>query len=150
MVRFKNRYFTLEITSAVNPNKPLILKTTALHHAIQKQVHYDYGDFGQAAINAGFNAKYCNAQTGIALVKVRHGPHKFLLTSVPNIKKLGDHTVNVKILYVGATLRHCFLFVKKHQQKKLDEIWKSLKTDEQRQQMEDIFLGMTPAMKDFK
>ncbi|XP_043471947.1 uncharacterized protein LOC122504772 [Leptopilina heterotoma] len=150
MVRFKNRYFTLEITSSVNPNKTLILKTTGLHHAIQKQVHHDYGDLGQAAINAGFNAKYCNTQTGIALVKVRHGPHKFLLTSVPKINKIGDQTVDVKILYVGATLRHCFLFVKKHQQKKLNEIWKNLKTDEQRHQMEELFMGMTPAMKDFK
>ncbi|XP_033226392.1 uncharacterized protein LOC117178931 isoform X2 [Belonocnema kinseyi] len=112
MVRFKNRYFTLEVTAVNNPNKPLVLNETALHHAIQNKIHQLYGDLGQASIKAGFNAKYCNTQTGIALVKVRHGPHKFLLTSIPKINDINGRTVNVNILYVGATLKHCFLFVK--------------------------------------
>ena len=41
-------------------------------------------------------------------------------------------------------------FFQKHQQKKLDDIWKNLKTDDQRRQMKDLFLTMTSAMKNFK
>lgn len=59
-----------------------------------------------------FLAKYCNIHTKIALVKTRHGPHKFLLKAIPIINDIAGRLVSVKILYVGATLKHCFLFIK--------------------------------------
>lgn len=57
-------------------------------------------------------AKYCNAHTKIALIKVRHGPHMFLLNAVPKINDLGGKLVTVKIIYIGATMKHCFIFIK--------------------------------------
>lgn len=45
----------MEIEPQGNQQKPLVLKTTALHHAIQEKVQKLYGDFGQAAIKSGFN-----------------------------------------------------------------------------------------------
>ena len=38
--------------------KPLVLKTTALHVAIFEKVQQLYGDFGVAAIKSGFNGYY--------------------------------------------------------------------------------------------
>lgn len=149
MVRFKNRYIAFEITLGDKSDRPFMLKTTALHIAIQQKVQQLYGDFGLAAIKAGFTAKYCNIHTKIALVKTRHGPHKFLLDSIPLVKDIAGRLVSVKILYVGATLKHCFLFIKKHQQKKLEQTWHSLKTDMQRKNMENALMTLTPAMKDF-
>lgn len=57
-------------------------------------------------------AKYCNEHTRIALIKIRHGPHMFLLNAIPKIIDLGGKHVTVKIIYVGATLKHCYLFIK--------------------------------------
>lgn len=56
------RYMVLEITPHNRSDKPLILKTTALHGAIQQEVQKLYGDFGVAAIKAGFNGNsiFCN------------------------------------------------------------------------------------------
>ena len=88
MVRFKNRYIIFEITVGDKSNKPLQLKTMILHNAIQQKVQQLYGDFGVAAIKAGFSAKYCNIHTKIALVKTRHGPHKFLLKAIPIINDI--------------------------------------------------------------
>lgn len=150
MVRFKNRYITFEITPGDKSNKPLVLKATTLYNVIQKKVQQLYGDFGLAAIKAGFNAKYCNVHTRIALVKVRHGPHKFLLDSIPHIKDLAGRLVSVKILYTGATMKHCFLFIKRYQQKKLEETWSSLRNDTERREMENALMTLTPAMKDFR
>ncbi|XP_034192767.1 POP5 ribonuclease P/MRP subunit [Osmia lignaria lignaria] len=149
MVRFKNRYITFEITLGDKSDKPFPLKVTTLHNAIQQKVQQLYGDFGTAAIKAGFNAKYCNARTKIALVKTRHGPHKFLLKSIPVINDIAGRLVSIKILYVGATLRHCFLFIKKYQQQKLEQIWYTLKTDMERKKMEETLMTLTPAMKDY-
>lgn len=150
------RYIVLEITPH-NKDKLLMLKATAVHHAIQQKVQQLYGDFGIAAIKAGFNgnflfndgccehisylynmtviisskfkslmiyvfhnltnlffvaAKYCNPYTKIALVKVRHGPHKFLLHTIPLINNISERRVQTNILYIGATMKHCFLFIK--------------------------------------
>jgi len=57
-------------------------------------------------------AKYCNVQTKIAIVRLRHGPHKFALHAIPLINDVGERLVKTKILYVGATLKHCFLFIR--------------------------------------
>lgn len=64
----------LEITPLKN-DKSLMLKTTALYDAIQKEVQKFYGDFGVAAIKAGFNGNSIfynnkNASTNIMLVSV--------------------------------------------------------------------------------
>ncbi|EFN82441.1 ribonuclease P/MRP protein subunit POP5 [Harpegnathos saltator] len=149
MVRFKNRYMVLEITPYNKNDQPLILKVTALHDAIQQKVQKLYGDFGVAAIKAGFNAKYCNMHTKIALVKVRHGPHKFLLHAIPLMNDIGGRHVKTNILYIGATMKHCFLFIRKHQEKKLEQIWASLRTDTERKEMETALMTLTPAMRDF-
>ncbi|XP_076751383.1 POP5 ribonuclease P/MRP subunit [Xylocopa sonorina] len=150
MVRFKNRYIAFEITLGDKSNKPFPLKTTALHVAIEQKVQQLYGDFGVAAIKAGFSAKYCNVHTKIALVKTRHGPHKFLLSAIPVITDIAGRLVSVKILYVGATLKHCFLFIKKHQQQKLEQVWNTLRTDAERRNMENALMTLTSAMKDYQ
>ncbi|XP_053985767.1 ribonuclease P/MRP protein subunit POP5 [Hylaeus anthracinus] len=149
MVRFKNRYITFEITLGDKTNKPFPLKINALHFAINQIVQKLYGDFGVAAIKAGFSAKYCNAHTRIALVKTRHGPHRFLLESIPLINDIAGRLVSVKILYVGATMKHCFLFIKKYQQKKLEQIWYTLKTDAERKNMENALMTLTHSMKEY-
>ncbi|XP_076233814.1 POP5 ribonuclease P/MRP subunit isoform X1 [Calliopsis andreniformis] len=149
MVRFKNRYIAFEITLGDKSDKPFPLKITALHVAIQQKIQQLYGDFGVAAIKAGFTAKYCNVHTKIALVKTRHGPHKFLLGSIPFITDIAGRLVSAKVLYVGATLKHCFLFIKKYQQKRLEQTWNSLRTDMERKSMENALMSLTPAMKDF-
>lgn len=57
-------------------------------------------------------AKYCNTYTKIAVVKARHGPHKFLLHTIPLMNDVGGRHVKVTILYIGATIKHCFLFIR--------------------------------------
>nr|XP_003707449.1 PREDICTED: ribonuclease P/MRP protein subunit POP5-like [Megachile rotundata]XP_012150269.1 PREDICTED: ribonuclease P/MRP protein subunit POP5-like [Megachile rotundata]XP_012150270.1 PREDICTED: ribonuclease P/MRP protein subunit POP5-like [Megachile rotundata] len=148
MVRFKNRYITFEITPADKSDKPFPLKLMALHVAIQQKVSQLYGDFGAAAMKAGFTAKYCNIHTKIALVKSRHGPHKFLLKTIPIINDIAGRLVSVKILYVGATLKHCFLFIKKYQQQKLEQIWYTLRTETERKNMQEALMTLNPAVKE--
>ncbi|XP_017790730.1 PREDICTED: ribonuclease P/MRP protein subunit POP5 [Habropoda laboriosa] len=149
MVRFKNRYITFEITLGDKSDRPFPLKTTALYYAIQQKVQQLYGDFGAAAIKAGFSAKYCNAHTRIALVKTRHGPHNFLLKAIPTIKDIAGRSVSVKIIYVGATLKHCFYFIKKYQQQKLEKVWNTLRTERERKNMENALMTLVSAMKDY-
>lgn len=141
-----HRYVTVQINPLDKSDKPLTLKSTALHYAIQQKVELMFGDFGVAAIKAGFNgnkcknrvdlllliisnlqifyrneainfffsflsAKYFNSHTRIALIKVRHGPHRFIIDSVPAINEVGGRFASIDIIYVGATMKHCFQFI---------------------------------------
>lgn len=51
------RYITVEITLEEKDNKQLVLKPSALYHAVLKSVERMYGDFGAASIKAGLNGK---------------------------------------------------------------------------------------------
>ncbi|XP_014479704.1 PREDICTED: uncharacterized protein LOC106746996 isoform X2 [Dinoponera quadriceps] len=139
----------LEITPHKNNDKLLSLKATALQDAIQQKVQTMFGDFGVAAIKAAFRSRYCNTHTKIAMIKAGHGPHKFLLRAIPLINDISGRHVKISILYVGATMKHCFLFIRKHQEKKLEQIWASLRTETERKEMEKVLMTLTPAMKDF-
>ncbi|XP_034937968.1 uncharacterized protein Pop5 [Chelonus insularis] len=150
MVRFKNRYFTIEIIPNSQNEKPLTLNSSALYNAIIKKIQQLYGDFGVAAIKSGLNAKYCNTHTKIALIKSRHGPHKFLINAFPKINDIDGKYVAVKILYIGASLKHCFSFVKKYQEKQLELMWATLKNDSERKKMIEAFMTLTPATKDLR
>ncbi|KAK0174747.1 hypothetical protein PV327_010481 [Microctonus hyperodae] len=150
MVRFKNRYIVIEITPKDKEDKPWTLKSSALQCAVQKKVQQFFGDFGQAAIKSGFSATYCNEHTKIALIRGRHGPHKFLMKAIPAINDIAGKFVSVEILYVGATMKHCFIFIRNHQIKKIESVWKSLKNDQERQKVIDTLMTLTSATKDLK
>ncbi|KAH0952302.1 hypothetical protein HN011_005341 [Eciton burchellii] len=150
MVRFKNRYIVLEIIPHNKDVKSLMLKSTALSNAVQQKVQELYGDFGLAAIRDGFNAKYCNVHTRIAVIRTRHGPHKFLLRAIASVNDVAGRLVKTNILYVGATMKHCFLFIRKHQERKLEEMWSKLRTETERTEMTTALMTLTPAMKDIK
>ncbi|XP_011689524.1 PREDICTED: uncharacterized protein LOC105451030 [Wasmannia auropunctata] len=151
MVRFKNRYIVFTIKPhGEKDDKQATWKNTHVSNAIKRKVQQLYGDVGVAAIRDGFDAKYCNVQTKIAIVRLRHGPHKFALHAIPLINNVGERLVETRILYVGATLKQCFLFIRKHQERKLEQLWSKLPTEAERKRMETLLMTLTPAMKDLK
>lgn len=107
-------------------------KPPSLYEAILTKVQQMHGDFGVAAIRAGFTAKYCNEHTRIAVIRTRRGPHKFVASVLPCIKAVDNKNVIVKTLYVGATIRQCFFFIKNYQQDKFDRYCENLKTEEEK------------------
>ncbi|KAJ8918871.1 hypothetical protein NQ315_011163 [Exocentrus adspersus] len=132
MVRHKNRYMVVQINETGKEEGKLKLKAASLHEAIIQKVQQLHGDFGVAAIRAGFTAKYFNEHTRVAFVRTRRGPHKFVCSAIPCIKSIENRNAVVNILYVGATIRQCFYFLKNYQQEKFDEYCVKLKTDEEK------------------
>ncbi|KAJ8722495.1 hypothetical protein PYW07_003675 [Mythimna separata] len=144
MVRFKNRYITVEIVCPfVSEDKPLHLKPKIFHDTLLSKIQLLHGDFGVAAVTNGFLTKYCNENTRIAIIRSRHGPHRFVTSSLPFITKIGKLDVKLNTLHVGATLKHSFKFIEKHQRAYLDSMWSKLKTDEERQKLEAAVLDYT-------
>ncbi|CAG4912282.1 unnamed protein product [Colias eurytheme] len=146
MVRFKNRYVTVEIASPVVPeSKPLSIKSSMLNETILNKINQLHGDFGVAAVRSGFLTKYCNENTRIAIIRCRHGPHKFVVSSIPFITRIGKLDATIRTLHVGATLKHSFIFIQKHHRTFLDSMWSNLKTDEERSALEAAVMEFTKA-----
>lgn len=113
----------------------------SLVHAVNEKVQQLFGDFGVAAIRAGLSTKYVNAHTKIGVIRVRRGPHKFVASSLPCIKHIDDRPVIVNTLYMGASIRQCFLFLRTYQQKQFDLYCKSLVTDEEKLALKEAMLN---------
>ncbi|KAI4462228.1 octanoyltransferase [Holotrichia oblita] len=142
MVRHKNRYVVTVISQIEKDEAAaLILKPASLHAAINNKVQQLYGDFGVAAIAAGFTAKYCNEKTRIAVIRVRHGPHRFVTSALPCIKTIENKRVKLNILYVGATIKQCFKFILVYQQQKYDQFCSKLKSDEEKAALKESIMN---------
>nr|CAG4644411.1 EOG090X0GYO [Lepidurus arcticus] len=141
MVRHKNRYYLVEIQPQDGKYKEFDafeLKPYELLHSIIKYVNQIHGDFGVASIQAGFQAKYCNANTRITILRVRHGPHRILASTLPFITSINRKEVLLQTLYTGATMHHCFLFLKNYHKKKLEEALKNARSEADRSHLTKI------------
>ncbi len=111
---YKYRYFLCEIqpnegSASVNP---LDLQESDLFYAVMQATEQMHGEFGAAAIRSGINVKYCNKYTRITMIRVRHGPHRLVGSSLPFITKVGNQAVTFHGIYTGATIVKCFAFLK--------------------------------------
>ncbi|XP_066145974.1 ribonuclease P/MRP protein subunit POP5 [Euwallacea fornicatus] len=136
MVRLKNRYIVVEINPeaphhATTAFQPLKINENTLNSQILDTVQQLHGDFGVAAVRSGFRAKYCNELTHIAIVRCRQGPHKLVTSVLPFVTYIDTHKVIFNTLYIGATMRNCFNFVRLYQQRKCDEYCTNVKTEEE-------------------
>lgn len=55
----------------------------SIYNGILKLVQKHYGDFGSAAVKSGLKCKYCNDQTRIAIIRIKHRPHRFVTSVLP-------------------------------------------------------------------
>lgn len=61
----------------------LSITDNAMYASILKSVAKYYGDLGAASIRFGIKCKYCNDQTRIAIVRVKHKIHRFVTSILP-------------------------------------------------------------------
>lgn len=124
----------------------LHLAPAALHNSIMQKMQQLHGDFGVAAIRAGFTAKYCNEKTRIAIIRIRHGPHKLVASVLPCVNSVDNKQVIINALYTGATLRQCHKFLLNYQQQKFDQFCVGLKTDDEKIAMKEALLNLNSVL----
>ena len=129
MVRYKKRYFVIEYDRASHVSKdkceldlePLNSKDIDVANAIKHKILELHGDFGRAATTVGLKVIYANMNTRLVIVRCRHGPHTLVASSLPFVTKIKNDSVVGKLLYTGATIRHCHKFMLKRQQVLLEK-----------------------------
>lgn len=121
---------------------PLLLKSNALMSPILDYVQQLHGDFGIAAIRSGFYTTYCNSYTRIGIIRCRHGPHKIIASTLPFINRIDSTEVQVNQLYLGATIKQCYKFIKNYQERKFHELCVNLSTEEQKNNLRKALLNL--------
>lgn len=127
MVRFKKRYFVVEYERAnsISSNNLDLSQLDSTDHdlanAIKSKVQELHGDFGRAAISIGFKVIYANPSTRLVIIRCRHGPHNFVASALPFITKIRKEAVIGRLLYTGATIRHCHKFMVRRQTRILEK-----------------------------
>lgn len=97
-------HFCRYVVVKIVPQNPiagrLSISDGLLYASITKSVQKYYGDFGAASIRFGLKCKYCNDQTRVAIIRVKHKIHRFVnsilpITSIVSITSLllGNHNV---------------------------------------------------------
>lgn len=135
------------IEKAAPASETLNLKPSSLYDAILRKVEQLHGDFGASAIKSGFVAKYCNRSTKVAIVRVRHGPHRLVTSCLPLIDAIDGKSAHLDTLYTGATIRQCFKFILRHQQAKVDRFCAGLKTVEEKVAFKEASMNMDFVLK---
>lgn len=74
-----------------------------LYEDLLENVQKYYGDFGSGAIKESFKVKYVNQGTKTVIIRVRHGPHRFLTSILPLI--INPH--RYQLVNTTATLKNC-------------------------------------------
>ena len=101
-MRYPFRYIAVRL----DPHKPTekgIPSEKQLFEDLQNNVLKYYGDFGSGAIKESFRVKYVNQGTRTVIIRVRHGPHRFLTSILP----LLGNPHRYQLLNTAATLKNC-------------------------------------------
>lgn len=73
----------------IKTQKKLKISQSELADNFKKSVLRYYGDFGAASI-ANFGVKYFSEKHKLVIVRVSHGPHRFLSSILPLLKKVSE------------------------------------------------------------
>lgn len=80
---FGSRYVVVKIVPQNTIAGRLSISDGLLYSSITKSVQKYYGDFGAASIRFGLKCKYCNDQTRVAIIRVKHKIHRFVNSILP-------------------------------------------------------------------
>ena len=151
MVRFKKRYFVVEFDRTQHVNhanhqfdlEPLNSKDIDVANAVKDKVQELYGDFGRASITVGFKVIYANPTTRLVIIRTRHGPHRLVASALPFVTKIRNDGVVGRLLYTGATIKHCHIFMVKRQKIQLEKAKNFFrKKKEDQEKMSDTILHL--------
>ena len=111
MVRVKRRHLTLKIVPHdlnLHHLAPVPLEEREIVIALKLAIQTLHGDFGLGScIRSLVVKKYCPS-TRVAIVSIQRGPHTFLVSSLPLVKKIANIDCSLKLDYFSGTLRSSY------------------------------------------
>eukprot|EP00730_Choanoeca_flexa_P013623 TRINITY_DN5527_c0_g1_i2.p1 TRINITY_DN5527_c0_g1~~TRINITY_DN5527_c0_g1_i2.p1 ORF type:complete len:118 (+),score=3.77 TRINITY_DN5527_c0_g1_i2:121-474(+) len=105
MVRYKNRYFLVQIN--LQEDGRLDMSQKKLAEYLRKAIRHHHGDFGSGSTGASLAVKYLNPVTSIATIRCSKDFESILSTTLPLIRMLGKQHCQLETIRKAGTLRTC-------------------------------------------
>lgn len=158
MVRFKNRYLLAEAypikektgLEDYSPGTCPQLNSTTLAAQLRSIIEREFGQQGAALASQSFSIKYCNASTGMILVRAARGMLSeiwaalTLLTEPPS----GEEGNWIwRVVHVSGTIRSAQKFAMKHVVSSIELLLKFTNKEEERKRLREMILKSRAAIK---
>lgn len=112
MVRFKNRYFLIELCPS--DNFPPEVSNLSIANFIRKTIHSYFGIYGSALNSLALSVKYSNSNTCLCIVRCARNQEKMFKECISLMKHWPSsksnevlHLCKWKILYISGTMKLC-------------------------------------------
>ncbi|WOG89840.1 hypothetical protein DCAR_0209079 [Daucus carota subsp. sativus] len=111
MVRFKNRYFVMEVF--LDPNKdlgtddPIIITHLNVSKAIKESVLANFGECGLGSSIGSFQVKYVNPITKVCIIRTSKEEHQKVWCAMTMVRDIGNCPVVFNLLDLSGSIRAC-------------------------------------------
>lgn len=129
MVRFKRRYFCVEVmfqeadlSSSAKRIKLDKIKHTSLTETIHKSIERFYGDLGMATMMPSFSVIYFNMITNLAIMRTARNLQDKFHNLLTFINKIDDFDVSFRVVHVSGSIKKCKKYLLEYCNQRLAEL----------------------------
>eukprot|EP00045_Choanoeca_perplexa_P014770 m.175865 g.175865 ORF g.175865 m.175865 type:complete len:167 (+) comp16791_c0_seq10:1718-2218(+) len=154
MVRFKNRYYLVELQFSAAAARNFSSKR--LVEALKLTIKKHHGDFGLGSVMASlsglplpnasiiivtlthdgcFSVKYFNTTTLCAVIRCSKDYEAILTTALPLLRAIGKEACRLQVLRVAGTIKTCQRALKEHSEKRLVCLLADAQTEAERSKL---------------
>ncbi|KAK1375327.1 Ribonuclease P/MRP protein subunit POP5 [Heracleum sosnowskyi] len=111
MVRFKNRYFVMEVF--LDPNKdlgaddPIIITHLNVSKAIKESILANFGECGLASSIGSLQVKYVNPITKVCIIRTSKEDYQKVWSAITMVRDIGNCPVVFNLLDLSGSIRAC-------------------------------------------
>lgn len=124
MVRFKHRYFLIELK--LNPNESnellmdLSMSSSIIYNTLKHNIQHNYGIYGGSNVINSLQVKYYNSYTNLFIVRVLRDTQSLFKQSIIYCTTIKQYTgVRMNVLYCSGTIKSVQNFTIKYNRKLL-------------------------------
>ncbi|XP_032242374.2 ribonuclease P/MRP protein subunit POP5 isoform X2 [Nematostella vectensis] len=124
MVRFKKRYFLVEVEYEDGLIDDSVQKD-AMRQVVKEAVKTAFGDYGLGCIQQFLKVKYLNPVTNILFLQCLRDYQQILQTSLTFVKSINNRACMFKTLYIGAEKEKVSSLIESatKEESVLDSVW---------------------------
>ncbi|KAH0585652.1 hypothetical protein H2248_008873 [Termitomyces sp. 'cryptogamus'] len=108
MVRFKNRWFLVELIPVGQINAP-VLEGKHIWAAIKQSIISNFGDTGWGSVGLSLTVKYYSPTTNICIIRVARDHHKIAWGSITLLSSIEGTRYIPHVIHVSGTIKHAQL-----------------------------------------
>eukprot|EP00128_Syssomonas_multiformis_P000469 Colp12_sorted_trinity150504_noHs@27779 len=137
MVRFKNRYFLIELDYGQD-GVDTTLSSKDITQALKDMVYSLYGDYGLGCLIGSLSVKYFNVATGLVIVRCARDYHTVVASTISFTTSLKKRPCALRTVHLGGTIESCQKAALKYSQERGVLLLSRCKTKDEEDKVNEV------------